>query len=117
MIPFGDKTITLLHKAAEGYERHSISGCSWRSTDVRTLSGTSIVCTVETTCRIPPGNIIPIPGDLIAIGNIDVSARNEIELVRAMQKLRESGISVFRVERVKDNAQGAPIPHYAATGA
>lgn len=117
MIPFGDKTITLLHKAEKGYKRHVISGCSWRSTDVRMLSGTSIVCTVETTCRIPPVGLIPAPGDLIALGDADISAENEIDLVRVMQRLRDGGTPVFRVERVRDNARGMPIPHYAATGA
>lgn len=116
MIPFGNKTVTLFHKAGNGYERHTLTGCSWKSTDVRTLSGSSIVVTTETTCRIPAGQLMPDTGDLIALGTVDGAAANEIELVRLMQNLRNGGAEVFRVLRVKNNALGVPMPHYAASG-
>lgn len=116
MIPFGDKTVTLLHKGSEGYERHALTGCSWKSTDVRSLSGSSIVVTTETSCRVPAGQQIPDAGDLIVLGDVSVSAAGEIELVRLMQQLRDSGIEVFRVLRVKNNALGVPMPHYAVSG-
>lgn len=116
MIPFGSHTVTLLHKTAEGYVRHVLTGCSWHSTKTRTLSGSDIVITTETTCRIPATQQKPDTGDLIALGNVEASAGNEIELVRLMQSLRNSGIAVFRVLSMKNNALGVPMPHYAATG-
>lgn len=116
MIPFGNRTVTLLHRVPNGYKLFILSGCSWKDAAARTLSGTSIVCTMETTCRVPRGQQKPEPGDLMILGAVSESAGSEIELVRLMQRLRAEGGSAFRVERVKDNT-GAPMPHYAASGA
>lgn len=116
MIPFGNRTVTLIHRTPDGYRPFTLKGCSWKDTTARALNGTSIVCTIETTCRVPHGQQKPAPGDLMILGNVDESADGEIELVRLMQRLRAEGSSVFRVERVKDNA-GMLMPHYAAAGA
>lgn len=116
MIPFGNQAVTLLHKTEKGYEHHILTGCSWRNSTARTLSGTAVITTVETTCRIPAGQMMPAPGDLIALGIMDISAGGEIELVRILQQLQRENKPAFRVQRVKDNSIGIPMPHYAATG-
>lgn len=116
MIPFGDKTVTLLHRTESGYARHVLAGCSWRMANVRALDGTTMRRTLETTCRIPAGQVMPAPGDLLVLGAANLQAGNEIELVRLLESLRGGGRAAFRVLRVKDNAQGAPLPHYAAIG-
>lgn len=116
MIPFGDKTVTLLHRTENGYARHVLTGCSWRMASVRTLDGTTMRRTIETTCRIPAGQIMPVPGDLLVLGTASLQAGNEIELVQLLESLRGNGRAAFRVLRVKDNTQDAPLPHCAAIG-
>lgn len=116
MIPFGTQTITLLHNYSGVYAKTIISGCSWQSTDVRTLDGVNVVVSVETVCRIPVGEPKPAPGDLLILGEHNAFAKNEIELVRLMQRLRADGTPAFRAQRVKDNTTGVPLPHYAVSG-
>ena len=116
MIPFGSRTVTLIHRAPDGYRPFILKGCSWKDTTAQALNGASVVHTMETTCRVPHGQQKPEPGDLMILGAVSESAGSEIELVRLMQRLRAEGSDVFRVERVKDNT-GAPMPHYAASGA
>ena len=116
MIPFGNHTVTMLHKTANGYKRFMLTGCSWRSSNDRTLEGGATVITERTTCRIPPEHTMPIPGDLLILGDVKASAAGEIDLVRQMQQLRDRGYKAFRVQSCADNSQGAPLPHYCATG-
>lgn len=116
MIPFGDKTVTLLHRQGDGYRRYVLTGCSWRMASASLMDGNTKRKTIETTCRIPEGQIKPAVGDVLALGDVNAEAKDEIELVRLLEALRVGGKAAFRVRRVKDNAQGAPIPHYAAIG-
>lgn len=116
MIPFGNRTVTLLHKAETGYERHILSGCSWRTGNEKVLSIDTVIYTERTTCRIPPKFPQPSPGDLLILGEVEAEAKREIELLPLMDSLRKRGIRVFRVQSCADNT-GGPIPHYAATGA
>lgn len=116
MIPFGDKTVTLLHKSAAGYKCIVLTGCSWRMASVRSHDSNAARNTIETTCRIPYGQTKPFPGDLLVLGDARIQAKNDIELVRVMEAQQGIGRAAFRVLRVKDNAGGAPLPHYAAIG-
>lgn len=116
MIPFGNHSVTLLHAEGTGYKRYILKGCSWKDANVRMLIGTAISSTTETTCRIPAGQKMPAPGDLLVLGNVKAAAGKEIELVRLMQKLKGEGRAVFRVNRIRDDSRGLPIPHYAAIG-
>lgn len=116
MIPFGNHAVTLLRREGGAYKRYVLTGCSWRDSAARMLNGEAIAITMETTCRIPAGQKVPQPGDLLVLGTVKAAANSEIELVRLMQKLREDGYAVFRVSRVKDNSRGAPMPHFAVTG-
>lgn len=116
MIPFGVHTVTILHKVSGGYERHVVSGCSWRMMEVRTLLDTARRATLETTCRIPATAVKPCAGDLLILGEHACEAGSEIEIVRLCEQLKLEGVSAFRATRVKDNADGAPMPHYAAIG-
>lgn len=117
MIPFAHETLTLLHKSGNGYARYTLENCSWRHLKYRRMNGKAVEYSEETVCRIPASQQKPAPGDLLIHGAMRIDAANEIELVRIMEQLRESGQAVFRVQRVKDNSTpGFPLPHYAATG-
>lgn len=116
MIPFGNQTVTLLHREGNAYKRYILNGCSWRQANVRMLNGTAIASTMETTCRIPASQKKPDPEDLLVLGTVKADAKNEIELVRLMGRLRGEGKAAFRATRVKDNSLGTPMPHYAAIG-
>ena len=117
MIPNGKMNATLLHLEGDGYRLYSLNGCSWRMANVRTAEGNIVSNSVETTCRIPHPQQKPSVGDLLILGQRNVEAKDEIALVRLMNALNASGIPAFRVQRVKDNSIGAPLPHYAAIGA
>lgn len=117
MIPFGNHTVTLLHKTSSGYKRFTLNGCSWKSTNERTLIDGATMIAERTTCRIPSPNTKPTPGDLLILGNVRAEALGDIDLVRLMESLRSAGYRVFRVESCADNSAGVPLPHYAAVGA
>ena len=117
MIPFGTHNATLYHAENPGYSIHTIANCSWRSTNERTLQDGATVITERTTCRILPQYTKPVPGDLLVLGVVDEPVENEIALVRLMERLRDKGYRVFRVQSCADNSAGVPIPHYAAIGA
>ena len=116
MIPFGTHTVTLLHKVKGVYARHIISGCSWRMRETRVLSEGVQRPLLETTCRLPENSVKPVPGDLLILGKIQAVVNSEIELVRLREQMVSNGVAAFRVNRVTDNTNGAPLPHYAAIG-
>lgn len=113
-IPFGGKTVTLLHRSGGGYVRHALTGCSWRMGMARTMDGNTAVRPMTVTCRIPRDQQGPIPGDLLILGDVDAPAADEIALVRLMDSLRAGGVAAFRASSVQDN--DGPIPHWAARG-
>lgn len=116
-LPFGNKTVTLLHKTDSGYAQHILSGCSWTDTEAKSANGDAITHTIETTCRIPaPYQAIPKAGDLLILGNVNAAAKNEIELVQALETARENGYQAFRAQRVKDNSRSGVLAHYAVMG-
>ena len=117
MIPFGNHTVTLLHEEGNSYKRYILTGCSWRQTKVRSMDSNVLGIALETICRIPHNQKKPETGDLLILGETKIAAENEIGLVRQLDALREHGKSAFRVLTVKDNSQGCPLPHYAASGA
>lgn len=116
-IPFGNHSVTLLHREGNAYVRYLLTGCSWRMADVHTMIDNARTHTIETTCRVPHGQQPPGIGDLMILGEVDAAADSEIELVRLRDQLLMLGKCAFRVQRVKNNACGDPLPHYAATGA
>ena len=117
MIPFGNHVVTMLHHNGSAYVRETISGCSWKSTNDRALSDGATIITERTTCRIPPRYTRPVSGDLLILGDVSASAKNEIELVRLMESLRQRGYRAFRVQSCADNTcAGVPLSHYAAIG-
>lgn len=117
MIPFGTHIVTLYHAAEQGYTRHTLVNCSWKSTNDRSLQDGATIITERTTCRILPQYTRPVPGDMLVLGVVEEDAASEIELVRLMEKLRSEGFRAFRVQSCSDNSEGVPLPHYAAVGA
>ncbi len=116
MIPFGNQTVTLFHKANGAYIKYTLSNCSWRQKDVRTVSDGVIFHAVETICRVPEGQRKPAVGDLMVLGTTRASASNDIEISRLRDSVNSSGGAAFRVAMVKDNTN-APVPHFCAQGA
>lgn len=116
MIPFGNRAVTLLHKTADGYQVVALTGCSWQDTSAQTMGDKSVTRTAETTCRIPAGQQKPAPGDLLVLGEAELAARNEVELIRLRESLLKSGKAAFRAQRVSDNSRMGLLPHYAASG-
>lgn len=117
MIPFGSDTVTLLHKAADGYTTHTLTGCSWRQTKSQILVDNALQLSMIVTCRAPVGQTKPDKGDLMILGEYNAAVSTSAELSRLYDALRRAGVDCFRVESVRDNSMGAPLPHYAATGA
>lgn len=116
MIPFGNKTVTLLHKGESGYTRHILKGCSWRMSAVHTVSDNMILHTIGTTCRIPAGQQKPFAGDVLFLGERDAEAASEIDIKRLIDTARGEGIAAFRIKSVRDNSLDGVMAHYAATG-
>lgn len=117
MIPFGNETVTILHRSGAGYVRGVLTNCSWRSAKVRSANGTAVAKSEDTTCRIPAGQIMPDVGDVLILGEVEAAAGSEIELVRLLDGMRRDGVRAIRVTQVRDNSRCAPMPHYAVTGA
>lgn len=117
MIPFGDQTVTLLHREGRGYRRYLLEGCSWQSAERKSMGDNAIIYALEVTCRIPEGQQMPEAGDLLILGKVKAAAENEIALIRLLDQYRQAGTSACRVQSVKNNALSAPMPHYAAVGA
>ena len=117
MIPFGCETVTILHRLNGGYAPYTLRGCSWRSAKVRSVNGTAVDKSEDTTCRIPAGQTMPDVGDVLILGEYNLRAESEIELVRLLDGMRRDGVHAIRVTQVRDNSRCAPIPHYAVTGA
>lgn len=116
MIPFGRETVTVLHRYDSGYTPYVLAGCSWRSAKARSVNGTAVDKSEDTTCRIPAGQTMPEVGDVLILGDVKATAASEIELVRLLDGLRRDGLRAIRVTQVRDNSRGAPLPHYAVTG-
>ena len=117
MIPFGRETVTVLHRFGGGYVPYILRGCSWRSTKTRSVYGTTVGKSDDTVCRIPAGQTMPEVGDMLILGTYNLRADSEIALVRLLDSLHRDGVRAIRVTQVQDNSRGAPMPHYAVTGA
>lgn len=115
MIPFGNQTVTLFHKANSAYTRYVLSNCSWRQKSIRAVSDDAVIYTIETVCRIPSGQQKPAAGDLLVLGANNATASNDVEVSRLRDSVNSSGGAAFRVQFVKDNTN-APIPHFCAAG-
>ena len=117
MIPFGYETVTVLHRFGSVYAPYILRGCSWRNTKSRSVIGTAVGKSDDTTCRIPTGQTMPDVGDVLILGAYNLRADSEIALVRLLDGLRGDGVHAIRVTQVRDNSRCAPMPHYAVTGA
>ena len=115
MIPFGNQTVTLFHKANSTYTRYVLSNCSWRQKNIRIVSDGAVIRTVETVCRIPNGQQKPTVGDLLVLGVNNATVSNDVDASRMRDSVNSSGGAAFRAQSVKDNTN-APIPHFCAAG-
>lgn len=115
-LPFGNDTVTVLHRVSgESWTPCVVLGASWGQQSAYSITSGDAVHIETTVCRIPAGNIVPDPGDVIVLGTCTESAENDIELAKLLEKYRPQG--AFRVQSVADNARpGMPLAHYAARG-
>lgn len=115
-LPFGNDTVTVLHRVSgESWMPCVVLGASWQQRAVRAIANRDAELSDETTCRIPAGNVVPDPGDVIVFGTCSESAESDIALSKLLARLRAQG--AFRVQSVANNAlPGTPLPHYCAKG-
>ena len=125
MIPFGNETVTLVHRVQEqidnktqvNYERHLLTGCSWQRIHRYNREGDVLVPAEGVTCRVPVGQTRPNPGDLLILGNVAVVVNTGADFQSLIEHHRNNG-GAFVVASISDNARpGMPMPHYAARGA
>ena len=121
MIPFGNETVTLVRRveAKENgrtvvrYETAALTGCSWRRTQRWNREGEVLIPQEGITCRVPAGQTEPCAGDLMILGDVDVTVASGAEYQRLLEQYRASG-GAFVVASVSDNARpGMPMAHYA----
>lgn len=118
MIPFGDQTVTLYHRVrteadgrtCEGWQRHVLTGCSWRYRRADDLKDGAVTGAAKAVCRIPAGQVCPAAGDVAVLG---VCAAQPVSAKEAAAIA--DGADAFRVCDVTDNSRG-PLPHYTARG-
>ena len=122
MIPFGNQLVTLVQrvetkvdgKTRVAYSRHLLTGCSWREKAIWQQVGTDMQRSVEITCRIPKGQIDPIPGDYLLLGDVAVDISSTAALNATIAAYYPDAM---RVASVSNNAlAGFPMPHIAARG-
>lgn len=116
MIPFGKYTVTVLHRiSGDTWTPCVVQNASWSQRSVRVIADGDARMTMETTCRIPYGNVMPDAGDVIVFGTCADGAENDIALAKLLQRYRAQG--AFRVQSVANNAlPGTPLAHYCAKG-
>ena len=123
-IPLGYETVTLVRRVEDRgedgrtrmrYQRHLLTGCSWRRVIHRTQSGGEIRFTEAITCRVPADKQRPSAGDYLFLGDVAGEFTSAAQLSETLNARRDAG--AFIVTAVKDNARpGNPLPHWAALG-
>ena len=84
-LPFGNDTVTVLHRVSgESWTPCVVLGASWDQQSAYSITSGDAVHTETTVCRIPAGNIVPEPGDVIVLGTCTESAENDIELAKLL---------------------------------
>ena len=123
MMPFASDTVTLIRRTESKdahnrtvvtYTRHTLTGCSWRRTNRIVRDGEALISSESITCRVPATQEKPKPGDLLILGDSDVTVTSGSEY-QGLIEAAETSDGAFVVASVADNTRsGAPLPHYAA---
>ena len=122
MIPFGHETVTLVRRGeavvngrtAVTYSVETLTGCSWRRTPRIARVDNALLREEGVTCRVPAGQAVPRPGDLLILGEVSVSVNSGADYNRLVEQYRECD-GAFVAASVQDNARrGMPLAHYAA---
>lgn len=123
MIPFGTETVTLIQKVetkvngktSVSFEVSKLHGCSWRRTTIDDPNENAIPVSEGITCRVPYGQPKPKNGDLLILGDENVTITNAGDFQRLIESYRGSD-GAFVAARVTDNARpGMPLPHFKVT--
>lgn len=122
MIPFGNETVTLVRRIEAkvngrtqvDYTVEVLTGCSWRRMSQRLREGEVIVPYEGITCRVPADQTRPHTGDLMILGNTEVTVESGADYQALIEQYRGTD-GAFVVASVSDNARpGMPMPHWAA---
>jgi hypothetical protein len=116
MIPFGGETLTLLKRVETkkdrrthvAYERHLLTGCSWRRKAVWSRMDSEMRSTDVIVCRIPRQKVVPNVGDYLFRG--DVSTDSDPSALLEAHK----STGAFQVMSVGDYTSPGMLPHYVA---
>lgn len=125
MIPFGHETVTLVrrretkdqsNRTRVTYDTVLLTGCSWRRTTRIIRNDNAMITEESTVCRIPIDQTKPMTGDLLILGEADVTVTSGAAYQGLIEQYRDSD-GAFVVASVKDNArEGMPLGHWAARG-
>lgn len=122
MVPFGNKTVTLVKRHANringklntAYSKHIVKNCSWSQAARWVLYGDEKRLVTEITCRIPAGQAVPQADDYVFLGVIRENIETTEDVRRAMANHKGEAV---QVQYVADNAHNAlPMAHYACRG-
>lgn len=120
MIPFGNKTVTLVHRETSKdengrskivYRKYTLSGCSWKVIEAATGIEGAFPQKPTAVCRIPATQQKPAVGDVLILGKHsgDIASSTDVA------NLLESD-DVFKIASVGDNSMNGIMPHYACKG-
>lgn len=124
MIPFSNETVTLIRRTEStvdgktqiAYETVTLTGCSWHRSVSLTRTGEAFERVETISCRSPADQTKPQAGDLMILGDVDVTVTSGIQYNALIESYADSD-GAFVVRRVKDNARtGFPMPHYRSEG-
>ena len=122
MIPLGNEVVTLVQRAENvvdrktrvTYSKATLTGCSWRRTTRIVRNDNALISEESVVCRVPAGQVRPSAGDLMILGDVDVTVASGFQYQQLIEQYRDSD-GAFVVVSVKDNARpGMPMPHFAA---
>ena len=94
MIPFGNETVTLVHRTEStvngrkqaAYSVEMLTGCSWRRTRQWVRMGEVLTPADTVTCRIPADQTRPGTGDLLILGSASVTVNSGADFQRLIEQ-------------------------------
>ena len=120
MIPFGNKTVTLIHrnisKGADGksvvsYTVSRLQGCSWKFTKSAKHDDGAFIDHPSMICRIPVGQKVPDVGDILMLGVYNKPIADSAAFTAVLENE-----NAMKVESIGDNSLNGVLPHYVCKG-
>jgi hypothetical protein len=116
MIPFGGENLTLLKRVETrkdrrthvSYEKHLLTGCSWRMKSEWSRIDAEMRCTRVVVCRIPRQTVAPDVGDYLFRGDVNTDS----DPAALLETYKSTG--AFQIASVGDYTNPGMLPHYVA---